>query len=489
MSLSNHIFDDTPPDFFAVLTHRYGKLYIDALDKIEDAQRLRNGVGLTRDELIHICEQTIAESDTITTSVTDDLPFDDAEMPDSIEDKVTPSSMLRHMLRCKWLEEPKRSDYQRVYYLDNRAEILLDCLRRMAYPEQVTFTDKLHLVCSRLQDPDAFTEHPLSDLESCIDNLRYGLQELRSLQQGMARLTQRQLHSDTLKENLQVLYDDFSENIGQRCYKQLIALDIPIRLPIVREKLNEIQHSPAIVAQMEIELQKRRPELTDSEASYRISKGLQEAVLMLDSVEPQSEAVDRRAADFARRSFARFRYLQEVSSGRRSEVRSVFELINARYADCKMASLPEDLDFPQLNIPSVGLLSGTDSLFIPRTSRSKGKRTPMREEADYDLDSDFALDEMAQNINSSLTTIRANHYYSTLVVPENGLRSDKFTVNTDDDILNIIGLLLHGETSDADYNIHSPREDEKEPEAYPVENYNFDEFTVKPKAFSVVSRE
>ncbi|MFT5633238.1 MAG: hypothetical protein ACI9SQ_000951 [Rubritalea sp.] len=489
MSLSNHIFDDTPPDFFAVLTHRYGKLYIDTLDKIEASQRLRNGVGLTRDELIHICEQTISEAP-ITPTSADPLILADEKMSDFIEDKITPASMLRHMLKCKWLEEPKRSDYQRVYYLDNRAEILLDCLRRMAYPEQVTFTDKLHLVCSRLQDPDAFTSHPLSDLESCIDNLRYGLQELRSLQQGMARLTQRQLNSDTLKENLQVLYDDFSENIGQRCYKQLIALDIPIRLPLVREKLNEIQHSPAIVAQMEIELQIRRPELTDDEVAYRIAKGLQEAVIMLDSVEPQSEAVDRRAADFARRSFARFRYLQEVSSGRRSEVRSVFELINERYADCKMANLPEDLDLPKLNIPSVGLLSGTDSLFIPRTTRIKGERTPMRDEADYDLDSDseFALHEMAQNINSSLTTIRANHYFSTLTIPKKGLRSDSLTINDDEDILNIIGLLLHGETSESDFNIHSPREKDKEPDTYPVEDYAFDEFTIKPKALAVDSR-
>mgnify|MGYP000386218357 CR=1 FL=1 len=89
-----------------------------------------------------------------------------------------------------------------------------------------------------------------------------------------------------------MLYDDFSENIGQRCYKSLIDLDIPIRLPLVRAKLDEIQHSPAVVAQMEIGLQKRRPELTEGEASERIARSIQEAVIMLESVEPQSEAVD-----------------------------------------------------------------------------------------------------------------------------------------------------------------------------------------------------
>lgn len=478
MSLSNHIFDDTPPDFFAVLTLRYGRYYIDALDKIEEIQRMRHGVGLTREELLNVCESVIQGAPE---AITDELDIE-VEEDSGVEDRLTPAAMLRHMLKCKWLEEPKRSDYQRVYYLDNRAEILLDCLRRMAYPENVTFTDKLHLVCSRLQDPDAFIEHPLSDLESCIDNLRYGLQELRSLQQGMARLTQRQLRSDSLKENLHVLYDDFSENIGQRCYKSLVSLDIPVRLPLVREKLDEIKHSPQIVAQMEIELQKRRPELTDDEASERIARGLQEAVVMLESVEPQSEAVDRRAADFARRSFARFRYLQEVSSGRRSEVRSLFELINERYAECKMANLPDDLDLPKLNIPSVGLLSGTDSLFIPRTSRKKGVRTPLTDDFDYDGDSDFAMDEMADNINSSLTTIRANNYYRTLTIPKKGLRSDKFELNSDEDILDIIGLLLHGETSDAEYFVHSPREEDKEPEVYDNDGYDFDEFTIKAKA-------
>lgn len=478
MSLSNHIFDDTPADFFGVLTLRYGRYYIDALDKIEERQRLRHGVGITREELIDLCQRVIDAGSL--SNVEAGAEVAGSEEGGEPEEKITAAAMLRYMLKCNWLEEPRRNDYLRVYYLDNRAEILLDCLRKMAYPENVTFTDKLHLVCSRIQDAEAFTTHPLSDLESCMDNLRYGLQELRSLQQGMARLTQRQLRSNSLKENLHVLYDDFSENIGQRCYKSLVDLDIPIRLPLVREKLDEIQNSPTVVAQMEIELQKRRPELTDQEVTERISRNLKEAMVMLESVEPQSEAVDRRAADFARRSFARFRYLQEVSSGRRSEVRSVFELINERYADCKMASLPEDLDLPKLNIPSVGLLSGTDSLFIPRTTRAKGERVPLTEYMDYDADSEFAMDEMADNINSSLTTLRANDYYHSLKVPKKGLRSDKLKIESEEDILDIVGLLLHGDTIEADYVVHSPREDDKEPEVFENEEYDFDEFKIKP---------
>jgi len=477
VSLSQQIFDDTPTRFFAVLTWRYGRLYIDALDRIEDIQRHRHGVGLSRQELLEICDDVIQHTalPEPTQDPADDEPTDDT--------KLTPSEMLRHMLQCNWLEEPKRSDYQRVYYLDSRAELLLECLRHMAYPEQVTFTDKLHLVCERLQSNESFNEYPLTDLETCSDNLRYGLQELRSLQQGMARLTQRQLRSDSLKENLQVLYDDFSENIGQRCYKQLIALDIPVRLPLVKQKLSDIAHNPMIVTQMEVELQKRRPEFSDEEVTQRVAKKISDTVAMLDSVEPQSEAVDRRAADFARRSFARFRYLQEVSSGRRSEVRELFETINEQYAECKLANLPESLQLPQLKIPSVGLLSGVDSLSLPRSSRPIGERTPLDDDYDFD-DFGLAVDEMSDNINSSLTTLRANRFYNSLAVPNAGLASKNIETDNEEWLLELAGLLLHGETNDSLYGIATPRENYEEPEQSVKDGYVIDEFTIHPKPIS-----
>jgi len=476
VSLAKQIFDDTPTRFFAVLTWRHGRLYIDALDKMEDVQRHRNGTGLTREELMSICTEVIAEAPPI------EPPEDPAYQED--DTKLTPSEMLRQMLKCEWLEEPKRSDYQRVYYLDSRAELLLECLRRMAYPEQITFTDKLHLVCTRLMDPTAFTEHPLADLESCADNLKYGLQELRSMQQGMARLTQRQLRSDSLKENLQVLYDDFSENISQRCYKSLIGLDIPIRVPLVKQALANIEHNPMIVSKIEVEMQKRRPELTDEEVALRVSRKLREVSAMINSIEPQSDAVDRRAADFARRSFARFRYLQEVSSGRRSEVRDLFEEINERFNGCRMAALPEALDLPKLKIPSVGLLSGVDSLSIPRPShKSSGERTPLIDDYAFD-DTDFAVDEMSDNINSALTTIRANRFYRTLGVSKKGLKAKDFPIDDEEWLLELAGILLHGDTSDSEYDLSTPREKYKEPKRFEKGDYLIDDFTIKPKSKS-----
>jgi hypothetical protein len=332
-----------------------------------------------------------------------------------------------------------------------------------------------------LQDEDAFVDHPLSDLEACLDNLRYGLQELRSLQQGVARLTQRQLKSDSLKENLRVLYDDFSENIGQRCYKQLIALDLPLRLPLVRENLHAIEANPMIRARMEGQLAERRPDLTTDQVEAHVRDNLREAVDLLDGVEPQAEAVDRRAADFARRSFARFRYLQEVSSGRRTEVRSLFETINEIYQGERLGDLPEALELPDLRLPNVGLLSGLDSLAVPQGARRVGIRRPI-EDDDYDLGYDAAVDEMALNINSSLTVLRANRFIRELEIGPDGLSSADLSPTEQEWLLEIAGLLLHAETTDSDYRVLSRREFDEEPPSDLVGEHRIDRFHLSMKA-------
>ncbi|MBK1791576.1 hypothetical protein JIN82_10475 [Persicirhabdus sediminis] len=442
------------------------------MNLIEETQRRRHGEGLTRAELMLICESVLDEAGAEETAHIEG---------DEESGKLTASEMLRQMLQSQWLEEPRRSDYQRVYYLDSRAELMLDFLRRIAFPEKVTFTDKLHLACTRLQDETAFTDHPLSDLEACLDNLRYGLQELRAVQQGVAQLTQRQLKSDSIKENLDVLYNDFSENIGQRCYRQLVALDLPLRLPVVTEALQDIAANPQVLARMESELAQRRPDLLPGQVASEVAKNMQEALDLLNCVEPQSDAVDRRAAEFARRSFARFRYLQEVSSGRRSEVRELFESVNALCEGAKMADLPDELDLPELRLPSVGLLSGLDSLNLPRSVHHKGERQPLEDFDDYD-DQMYAVDEMSDSINSSLTSLRANRYYRTLQVPVEGMSSALIDASEEEWLLETIGLLLHSDTADCEYTIDSPREENVTPPVDELGDYAVDRFEIHPKA-------
>src|SRR6266508_2135672 len=116
--------------------------------------------------------------------------------------------MLRH---AGCLEEEQRSDWQRLVFFDANGVVLLQALRKIAFPEAAVFSDKVVNVCATLGNHDALADQPWAQVESCIASLQVGLAELRGMQKSIERHTRQQLAAGTLKENLAVLFDQFAE--------------------------------------------------------------------------------------------------------------------------------------------------------------------------------------------------------------------------------------------------------------------------------------
>src|SRR5690606_15427970 len=123
---------------------------------------------------------------------------------------------------------------------------------------------------------------------------------------------------------------------------------------------------------------------------------------------------DRRTADFTRRSLARFRYLQDVTGERRTEVKSLFETANRLLAGRKLqrvnASLP---DLPDLLLPAVKLPAGLDSLYSPPNRRPPLEQEAF-EDAVSDTDRESGLHDMQRTIRESLSVARANRFIQAL---------------------------------------------------------------------------
>ena len=83
---------------------------------------------------------------------------------------------------------------------------------------------------------------------------------------------------------------------------------------------------------MQSEVMRREPALSTEAANARVQLRLNELDEMLHQVEPLADAIDRRTAEFARRSQARFRYLQETTSENRARVQTFFETLNHHFA-------------------------------------------------------------------------------------------------------------------------------------------------------------
>lgn len=133
------------------------------------------------------------------------------------------------------------------------------------------------------------------------------------MQKSIERHTRQQLAAGTLRENLAVLFDQFAERIGRTCYAQLVHARLPSRLTEARRAVDSELNDADLLTKMQTEVMRREPALSPEAAMAHVWLRLEELAELLEQVEPLADAIDRRTAEFARRSQARFRYLQETA--------------------------------------------------------------------------------------------------------------------------------------------------------------------------------
>jgi hypothetical protein len=456
--LAASLFQEVRPDFFRVLAGPLARLYVDTLDALEREASQRSN-GLDRAEALALVEEVLVQHEN--PAVVSD------EMPDAATNRDRARTVLDTLRATGWLQEEERSDWQRLVFFEPNGTVLLQALRKIAFPETAVFSDKLVNVWATLSrggeiNLDALQDDPWAQVETCVSNLQSGLAELRSMQKSIERHTRQQLAATSLKENLALLYDRFAEQIGRTCYAQLVHARLPTRLSETRRALENLSVHADLLSKMQSELMRREPALSSEAAMARVRLRLNELEEMLAQVEPLADSIDRRTAEFARRSQARFRYLQETTSENRSRIQSFFELLNRSFSGWRVAEIDSlGLEFPMLSLHDPRLFGGLESLYTPRFRRTAGEIEPL-EDADPNH-TDRALAQLGSNLRDSLTVSRANHFVSRLPGESGHSWSSEELlrdyIHNDEDVADLIACLLHARSSDARFELQVPRRD------------------------------
>ncbi|RYD85526.1 MAG: hypothetical protein EOP84_02215, partial [Verrucomicrobiaceae bacterium] len=401
--LSTALFRETRgAGFFRVLAGKNAPFYVDVLDALEVETSDRSD-GIGREEAVALIVETLERHPGI------EFEDEEGELPSDLREKAR--VLMEYLLKCHWLEEPPRRDWRRKIHFDAHGATVLAALRRVAWPDAAVFTDKLTGVCAMLADEAELSERPWQTIENCLSSVREGLNELRSMQKSVQRFTRKQLEEETLRGNLGVVFDDYSEQISRSCYAALVRARLPTRLPdTVRRIAERLGDDPPSLADMQIEVLKRNPGLTAESARAKVAGELEELISLLERVLPMADEIDRRTADFTRRSLARFRYLQDVTGERRTEIKTLFETANRLMAGKKLQRVNPSLpDLPDLLLPAVKLPAGLDSLYSPPNRRPPLEQDAF-EDAVSDTDRESGLHDMQRTIRESLSVARANRF-------------------------------------------------------------------------------
>ena len=444
------------PAFFRVLTGKNAPTYVDVLDAL-DRECTEQPDGLEREDAIEIIAEVLTKHPEFQPEVDEDHAEDEL-LASALPPRETSRRLLDHLSRCRWLEEPPRKDWRRRLYFDAHGSTLIAALRQIAHPEAAVFTDKLTAVCALLANEPELIERPLQTVDVCLANTRQGLGELRTMQKSVQRLTRRQLEEDTLKGNLALVFEDYAEQIAHGAYAELIRARLPARLPeAVRRISDRLQDDSTAMAEMQTELLRRESTLSAETARARVRQRLDELAHLLDLVQPMADEIDRRTADFTRRSLSRFRYLQDVTGERRTEIRDFFMKANDMLAGKRLSSTWELPELPALRLPETRMPAGLDSLYAPAIRRVAGEQAALDDEV-TDAEREEGLRGMERALRDSLSVRRANEFVNRLP-GEKGARisSADLPVTSEADLTELIALMLHAESSEAAYKLESTR--------------------------------
>ena len=432
-----------------MLAGKNAPFYVDALDALE-RESMDRPDGMAREEAILIIAEILEKHP--------DMDFDEEGEASAASPRDRGRMLLDHLIQCRWLEEPPRRDWRRTVHFDAHGSTLMAALRKIAWPDAAVFTDKLIGVCAMLHDETELLKRPWQVVENCLSNVREGLNELRTMQKSVQRLTRRQLEEDTLKGNLAVVFDDYSEQLSHACYGELVRSRLPLRLPEAVRRIGErLSDDAGAMAEMQTEVLRRNPAMSAETARAKVRNALDELASMLESVLPMADEIDRRTADFTRRSLSRFRYLQDVTGERRGEVRGFFEVVDGLLGGKRLSHAPGLPDLPGLRLPEARLPGGLDSLYSPPLRRAPVEQDAFEDTVDDD-DRESGLRDMQRSLRESLSVQRANAFIQGLPGGK-GTRipSADLPLADESGFADLIALLLHSQASEARYRIEVER--------------------------------
>ena len=438
--LSTDLFREIRPEFLRLLGAKDAAVYLDAADEMESELALRAG-ALSREEALALVERVVER-------------HGDVEIEEGAELSLRERTRLtmERLLTAGWLVADDRADYRRLIALEPYAAHLLEALRKIARPGADVFSDKLVATCNLLRNTDALRLEPWQTIEQCMENVRHGVQELKGVAKSIERHTRRQLEAQSLRENLEVIFDKYAEQVGHGAYSELVRSRLPTRLPDAHDAVARLQNDAELLGRMADEVLRRQGG-DAATAMAKVQNRLDELALALDRVVPSADEVDRRTAEFTRKSLARFRYLQEVTGENRATVQHFFEMLNAQFAGRRVADAEKEAgDLPALLLTEIKLFAGLDSLYAPRLRHSLGEVEPLDDDVTEEQ-LDRSRRQLSATLRDSLTVARANRFAAEAFEKHGPHVASNQLLRSDDDLADLVACLLHAGAREARFEV------------------------------------
>lgn len=456
-----HIIDER---FFVPLASPNKLVYWECICKLFSVMDHQLSFGVDRDvvveELQYYFEQTQAAD------------FDEEEFQGkNARDKA--NWMLRKLENYGWIDiETDKSYVQRVNFKEYAVKIIKTLLE-IAEGKQIEYQGYIYTIYSLVRST---TDNPGIVLLSIVENTDMLITGLKNLSSGIKHYIDELTKYKTPAEIMDVLFNDYIENIVDKAYHRLLTSDNVSKFrPEIIERLESKSHSKAYVEKAGAELASIR-EIAPEEAEELVYHYIHQVIDAFQNMDEILAEINRKNTQYQRAAINRAKFYLIGGEDVRGQIKDILsemnEKINRENMDLGGIYRIEFLD-DLIRIYSSAVID-EKSFYTP----IEGKKTfepeiIQQEEPDTELRNEKKR-KMLEKLAKVLNPEKIDGYVEKQLGERPEMLASELPLDTTDDFVKMIYVRLYGQRKNMKY-VVSVRE------TIQKEGYQFTDFTIRKK--------
>lgn len=456
-----HIISD---NFFVPLASPNKMVYWECICKLFSTMRSQPSFGVERDVLVGELQYYFEQEHAVSIE-------DDEIVGKSNRDKA--NWMLRRLEFYGWIEiEVDKSYVQRVSFNEHAVKIIKTLLE-IAEGRKIEYQGYIYTIYSLVKSN---TGHPGIELLSIVDNTDMLITGLKNLNSGIKHYIDELTKYKTPAEIMDVLFNDYIENIVDKAYHRLLTSDNVSKFrPEIVERLESKSQSKTYIEKARKEIANIR-EISEEEAEELVYQYIHEVIDAFLNMDEILAEINQKNTQYQKAAINRAKFFLLGGEDVRGQIKDILSALNEQINEENMdlvgiyrIAYLDDL----IRIFSVGVVD-ENSLYVPIEGKKEFKPVEILDDSvDEELRQE-KLKAMMEKMERVLNPQKINDYVNVCMKDKKQIRASELPLESTEDFVRMIYVRLYGQRKNMKYRIEAGEDIE-------INGYRFRDYKIHRK--------
>lgn len=388
--------------------------------------------------------------------------------------------MLRRLEYYGWIEiETDKSYVQRASFQDYAVKIMKTLLE-IKEGKQIEYQGYIYTIYSLVRSN---TDNPGIVLLSILENTDMLITGLKNLNSGIKHYIDELTKYKTPAEIMDVLFNDYIENIVDKAYHRLLTSDNVSKFrPEIVERLENKSRSRTYVEKASRELAGIR-EITEEQAQELVYQYIREIIDAFQNMDDILAEINQKNTQYQKAAINRAKFYliggEDVRGQLKEILSEVNEKINGEGMELggiyRIAFLDE-----LIRIYSSGVLD-EKSLYVPIEGKKEFKPMELINDLPDEKVRQEKLKKMMEKMEQVLNPPKINLYVQKCLQGRDWMMASQLPLKTTEDFVRMIYIRLYGQRKNMEYAVEAQKD-------ITVNGYQFRDYIIRKKPFQNVPK-